>query len=101
MKEVNVDNGKIIFKNLKDFLHIEHIDYSVPQVDKDATVNINAPQISGYSFVSWINVATHNFVQNCYIDTPDNPNATIWFAQSTMDTNPSDVVTAYALYVKD
>ena len=101
MKEVNIDNGKVVLKNFKNFLHIEYIDYKVPQAE-NASIPITAPSVSGYNFVCWIGVASHNFVRSCYIDTPDNPSAGIWFTQSTMDiVNDNNRVTAYALYVKD
>lgn len=101
MKEVNVENGKVVLKNFKNFLHIEYIDYKVPQAEI-AAVAITAPSVSGYNFVCWIGVASHNFVRSCYIDTPDSVTANIWFTQSTMDiVEDSNRVTAYALYVKD
>lgn len=102
MKEVNVENGKVVLKNFKNFFHIEYIDYKVPQAENAATVKITAPSVSGYNFVCWIGVASHNFVRSCYIDIPDSVTADIWFTQSTMDIGEdSNRVTAYALYVKD
>ena len=101
MKEVNVENGKVVLKNFKNFLHIEYIDYKVPQAE-NASIPITAPSVSGYNFVCWIGVASHNFVRSCYIDTPDSVTADIWFTQSTMDIGEdSKRVTVYALYVKD
>ena len=102
MKEVNVENGKVVLKNFKNFLHIEYIDYKVPQAENYAAVKITAPSVPGYNFVCWIGVASHNFVKSCYIDTPDSVTAGIWFTQSTMNINEdNNRVTAYALYVKD
>ena len=101
MKEVNVENGKVVLKKLKDFLHIEHVDYKVPKAEISATVQITAPNVPGYSFVCWINATTQGFVRGCYIDMPDNPTADIWFTQSTIDVSDGNSVNAYALYVKD
>lgn len=100
MKEVNIDNGKIVLKNLKNFLHIEYITYKVPKAEIGATVQITAPNVPEYSFVCWIGVATQGFVRSCYIDEPDNHNADIWFTQSTTDLDDSASVNAYALYVR-
>lgn len=101
MKEVNVENGKVVLKKLKDFLHIEHVDYKVPKAENAATVTITAPSVPGYNFVCWIDAVSHGFVRGCYIDMLDNPSAYIWFTQSTMDIGDGNNVTAYALYVKD
>lgn len=102
MKEVTVDNGKIVLKNLKSLLHIEYQNYQVPQAEAAAVIKISAPQVTGYSFVSWINVSTQGFIKSCYIDRPDSPVASIWFTQTTMDIDPNSVsVVAFALYVKD
>lgn len=101
MKEVNIENGKVVLKNLKNFLHIEYITYKVPKAEIGATVQITAPNVPGYSFVCWIGVATQGFVKSCYIDTPDMPKAGIWFTQSTVDIGDDYNVNAYALYVKD
>lgn len=101
MKEVNVENGKVVLKKLKDFLHIEHVDYKVPKAENAAIVKITAPTVLGYSFICWIGAASNGFVRDCYIDMPDNPSADIWFTQSTMDVGDNNRVTAYALYVKD
>ena len=100
MKEVNVENGKVVLKNLKNFLHIEYIDYKVPKAEI-AAIPITAPSVSGYSLVCWIGAASQGFVKGCYIDTPDRSTATIWFTQSTVDIGDGNRVTAYALYVKD
>lgn len=101
MKEVNVENGKVVLKKLKDFLHIEHVDYKVPKAENYASIPITAPSVSGYNFVCWIGAASHGFVRGCYIDLPDKPFAGIWFTQSTVDISDSNRVTAYALYVKN
>ena len=102
MKEVNVEDGKIVLKDLKNLLHIECTYYKVPKAENAAHVIASAPQVLGYKFVCWINVATQGFVRSCYIDTPDSVTAGIWFTQSTMDiVEDSNRVTAYALYVKD
>ena len=100
MKEVNIENGKVVLKNLKNFLHIEHINYKVPKAE-NAAIAITAPNVSEYSFVCWIGVASQRFVKSCYIDRPDNPSAAIWFTQSTIDIGDDTSVNAYALYVKD
>lgn len=100
MKEVNVENGKVVLKNLKNFLRIEYTTYKVPKAE-NATVKITAPSVPGYNFVCWIGAATHGFVRGCYIDMPDNPSADIWFTQSTIDVSDANNVVAYALYVKD
>ena len=101
MKEVNVENGKVVLKNLNNFLHVEYTTYKVPKAE-NAAIAITAPNVSEYSFVCWIGVASQGFVKSCYIDRPGNPNSTIWFTQSTMDINPDvHVVIAYALYVKE
>lgn len=100
MEEINVENGKVVLKKLKDFLHVEHIDYKVPKAENAAIVKITAPTVPGYSFICWIGAASNGFVRGCYIDTPDNPSADIWFTQSTMDVGDGNV-TAYALYMKD
>ena len=100
MKEVSVENGKIVLKNLKNLLHIEHISYKVPKAE-NAAIAITAPNVSEYSFVCWIGVATQGFVKSCYIDRPDNPNSAIWFVQTTVDIGDDTSVNAYALYVKD
>ena len=100
MKEVNVENGKVVLKNFKNFLHIEYIDYKVPKAE-NASIPITAPSVPGYNFVCWIGAATHGFVRGCYIDMPDNPSADIWFTQSTIDVSDANNVVAYALYVKD
>ena len=101
MKEVNVENGKVVLKNLKNFLHIEYTTYKVPKAEIGATVKITAPSVPGYNFVCWINATTQGFVRGCYIDMPDNPTAAIWFTQSTIDVSDGNGVVAYALYVKD
>lgn len=101
MKEVNVENGKVVLKSLNNFLHVEYIDYKVPKAENAARVEITAPSVPGYNFVCWIGAASHGFVRGCYIDMPDNPSATIWFTQSTVDIGDSNSVTAYALYVKN
>lgn len=101
MEEINVENGKVVLKKLKDFLHIEHVDYKVPQKEMAATINISAPKIPNYNFICWISATTQGFVRSCYIDTPNTSDAGIWFTQSTTDVNPDCRVTAYALYVKD
>ena len=102
MKEVNVEDGKIVLKDLKNLLHIECTYYKVPKAENAAHITVSAPQVLGYKFVSWINVATQGFVRSCYIDAPDHADASIWFTQSTMDINPDvNVVIAYALYVKE
>ena len=100
MKEVNVENGKIVLKNLKNFLHIEHINYKVPKAE-NAEIPITAPNVPEYSFVCWIGATSQGFVKGCYIDTPDSPTADIWFTQSTVDMIGDGNVSAYALYVKD
>ena len=100
MKEVNIENGKVVLKNLKNFLHIEHINYKVPKAE-NAAIAITAPNVSEYSFVCWIGVASQGFVKSCYIDRPDKPNSTIWFANTTVDIGDDTSVNAYALYVKD
>ena len=100
MKEVNIENEKIVLKNLKNLLHIESINYKVPKAE-NAAVPITAPNVPEYSFVCWIGVASHGFVKGCYIDTPNSPTATIWFTQSTIDVSDGNGVAAYALYVKD
>ena len=100
MKEVNVENGKIVLKNLKNFLHIEHINYKVPKAE-NAEIPITAPNVPEYSFVCWIGATSQGFVKGCYIDTPDSPTSTIWFDQSTADIGDGTSVNAYALYVKD
>ena len=100
MKEVNIENGKVVLKNLKNFLHIEHINYKVPKAE-NAAIAITAPNVSEYSFVCWIGVASQGFVKGCYIDTPNSPTATIWFANTTVDIGDDTSVNAYALYVKD
>ena len=101
MKEVNVENGKVVLKNLKNFLRIEYTTYKVPKAENAATVKITAPSVPGYNFVCWIGAATHGFIRGCYIDMPDNPSADIWFTQSTIDVSDAKNVVAYALYVKD
>lgn len=101
MKEVNVDNGKIVLKNLKNLLHIECIRYEVPKSESGACIAISAPQVLGYKFVCWASVASQGFVKSCYIDRPDNSNATIWFTQTTVDLGDDVSVNAYALYVRD
>ena len=100
MKEVNVENGKIVLKNLKNLLHIESINYKAPKAE-NAAVPITAPTVPEYSFVCWIGVASQGFVKGCYIDTQNSPTATIWFTQSTADIGDGTSVNAYALYVKD
>lgn len=100
MKEVNIENEKIVLKNLKNLLHIESINYKVPKAE-NAAVAITAPNVPEYSFVCWIGVASQGFVKSCYIDRPDNPNSTIWFANTTVDIGDDTSVNAYALYVKD
>ncbi len=100
MKEVNVDNGKIVLKNLKNLLHIESINYKAPKAE-NAAVPITAPTVPEYSFACWIGVASQGFVKGCYIDTPNSPIATIWFTQSTVNMIGDLNVSAYALYVKD
>ena len=47
MKEVNVENGKIVLKNLKNLLHIENINYKVPKAE-NAAIAITAPNVSEY-----------------------------------------------------
>lgn len=101
MKEVNIENGKVVLKNLKNFLHIEHINYKVPKAENAARVEITAPSVPGYNFVCWIGAASQGFVRGCYIDLPGNPSANIWFTQSTIDVSDINIVVAYALYVKD
>ena len=101
MKEVNVENGKVVLKNLNNFLHVEYAAYKVPKAENAATVKITAPSVPGYNFVCWIGAASHGFVRGCYIDTPDRSIATIWFTQSTVDIGDGNCVAAYALYVKD
>lgn len=101
MKEVNVENEKVVLKNLKNFLHIEYINYKVPKAENAASVKITAPSVPGYNFVCWIGSASHGFIKDCYIDMPDNPSADIWFTQSTVDISDGNSVTAYALYMKD
>ena len=101
MKEVNVENGKVVLKNLNNFLHVEYATYKVPKAEIGATVKITAPSVPGYNFVCWIGAASQGFVRGCYIDTPDNPSADIWFTQSTIDVRDTSIVAAYALYVKD
>lgn len=100
MKEVNIDNGKIVLKNLKNLLHLEYINYKVPKAE-NATIPITAPNVPGYRFVCWLGAASQGFVRGCYIDMPDNPSADIWFTQSTVDIGDNSNVNAYALYVKD
>ena len=100
MEEINVENGKVVLKNLNNFLHVEYTTYKVPKA-KNATVKITAPSVPGYNFVCWIGAASQGFVRGCYIDMPDKPSADIWFTQSTMDVGDSNRVNAYALYVKD
>jgi hypothetical protein len=100
MKEVNIENGKIVLKNLKNLLHLEYINYKVPKAE-NATIPITAPNVPEYSFVCWTGVASHGFLKSCYIDTPDTPNANIWFTQSTTDIGDDQYASAYALYVKD
>lgn len=99
MKEVNVENGKVVLKSLNNFLHVEHIDYKVPKAE-NAAIAITAPNVSEYSFVCWIGAASQGFVKGCYIDKPDNSTAAIWFTQSTVDVGDGNSVTAYALYVR-
>lgn len=101
MKEVNLENGKVVLKNLNNFLHVEYTTYKVPKAENAATVKITAPSVPGYNFVCWLGVASQGFVRGCYIDTPDNPSAAIWFTQSTIDVSDTNNVVAYALYVKD
>lgn len=100
MKEVNVENGKVVLKSLNNFLHVEHIDYKVPKAE-NAAIAITAPNVSEYSFVCWIGAASQGFVKGCYIDTPDRPTASIWFTQSTVNMVGDQYASAYALYVKD
>ncbi|MYN48356.1 hypothetical protein GTH53_02980 [Lactobacillus crispatus] len=38
MKEVNVEKGKIVLKNLNNLLYIECINYKVPKAENAATV---------------------------------------------------------------
>lgn len=99
MEEINVENGKVVLKKLKDFLHIEHVDYKVPKAE-NAAIPITAPNVPEYSFVCWIGAASQGFVKGCYIDTPDNPSAAIWFTQSTVNMVGEGNVSAYALYVR-
>ena len=40
MKEVNIKNGKIVLKNLKNLLHIEYINYKVPKAENAAKVEL-------------------------------------------------------------
>lgn len=107
MKEVNVENGKIVLKNLKNLLHIESINYKAPKAENATVpitapnVPITAPNVPEYSFVCWIGVASQGFVKGCYIDTPNSPTADIWFTQSTVNMIGDVNVSAYALYVKD
>ena len=98
MKEVNVENGKVVLKSLNNFLHVEHIDYKVPKAE-NAVIAITAPNVPEYSFVCWIGAASQGFVKGCYIDTPDRPTASIWFTQSTVMIDEGNV-SAYALYVR-
>lgn len=100
MKEVNVEDGKIVLKDLKNLLHIECTYYKVPKAE-NAAIAITAPNVSEYSFVCWIGAASQGFVKDCYIDKPDSSTAAIWFTQSTVDISDSNRVTAYALYVKN
>ena len=100
MKEVNVENGKVVLKSLNNFLHVEHIDYKVPKAE-NAEILITAPNVPEYSFVCWIGAASQGFVKGCYIDAPDRPTASIWFTQSTVNMVGEGNVSAYALYVKD
>lgn len=100
MKEVNVEDGKIVLKDLKNLLHIEFTYYKVPKAENAATVKITAPSVPGYNFVCWLGAASQGFVRGCYIDAPDNPSAGIWFTQSTIDVSDTNIVVAYALYVK-
>ena len=99
MEEINVENGKVVLKKLKDFLHIEHVDYKVPKAE-NAAIAITAPNVPEYSFVCWIGAASQGFVKGCYIDIPDRPTASIWFTQSTVNMVGEGNVSAYALYVR-
>ncbi|QLL73878.1 hypothetical protein [Lactobacillus crispatus] len=99
MKEVNVEKGKIVLKNLNNLLHIECINYKVPKAE-NATIPITAPNVPEYSFVCWIGATSQGFVKGCYIDTPDRPTASIWFTQSTVNMVGEGNVSAYALYVR-
>ena len=64
---------------------------------------IQAPDVPGYTFKTWINSATKGFICANYVDNPLSASAQIWLDQADVvsihDSNSS--IIAVALYVKN
>ena len=94
-------------------LHFErvaiHTNTAASQIPSSAgteySVNypIQAPDVSGYKFACWVATSINGFSRASYVDNPLGSKATMWIVNPSVSSikNPSNVVSAIALYVKD
>lgn len=82
-------------------LHLETMYFPIAKAEHAAQVRIKAPDISGYVFSHWLQPATQGTVISCYIDIPTGKDASIWFTQSTLETDDSNRAMAVAVYCKE
>ncbi|EJN54706.1 hypothetical protein KUE03_03200 [Lactobacillus gasseri CECT 5714] len=68
----------------------------------DASFQVTAPNITGYTFKCWIGSQTNGFVCGNYVADPLNPTALVWVNQfPTSQVQDANSVQATALYVKN
>lgn len=64
------------------------------------SVAITAPTVSGYTFVSWLTVATNGWVGSMYVASPTSASTAAWVVATTSTGGGTGDVWCYALYKK-
>ena len=65
-----------------------------------ANKQIVAPTVSGYTFVTWLNVATSGWIGALEIEDPRNSTTNVWAASMSSATGTQGNILAFALYIK-
>lgn len=73
---------------------------------KNTGYSIEAPTVDGYQFVFWLSSSTIGWMGTTYVEEPTSQNTKIWVTYPASDSistfaNGSNVVSAYAVYIKN
>lgn len=71
--------------------------------NRSVSYPIQAPDVPGYTFKTWINSATNGFIGASYVASPLSSSATVWLSNAPVSSirDSKNSVTAVALYIKN
>lgn len=88
-------------------LHFEKVSVKINSNGDDVMYPISAPNINGYTFVTWINVASIGFILPAYVEDPLSQSSKIWAPIMEKDylnqckQDPNSYYMAIAMYIKN